>query len=153
MRKRVGQWVAAGGLLATAGCIQGPDYERPAVAVPEEFRFQDATAAFEADRPLSFHSWEPGAEMATDRHGIPIPADGEDVVPDVVLVPLNAFDARGFRLGYGGGYFDRTLETLVATAIGVGFELGRAATVFPQDHDRPMDWIVTEEGAHAAVRD
>jgi len=49
MRKRVGQWVAAGGLLATAGCIQGPDYERPAVAVPEEFRFQDATAAFEAD--------------------------------------------------------------------------------------------------------
>jgi 5,10-methenyltetrahydrofolate synthetase len=91
--------------------------------------------------------------MATDRHGIPVPADGEDVVPEVVLVPLNAFDARGFRLGYGGGYFDRTLETLQATAIGVGFELGRAATVFPQDHDRPMDWIVTEAGACAAVRD
>ena len=110
-------------------------------------------AAFEADRPLSFHSWVPGAEMGADRHGIPIPADGEDVVPDALLVPLNAFDARGFRLGYGGGYFDRTLETLAATAIGVGFELGRVATVFPQDHDQPMDWIVTEAGACAAVRD
>lgn len=99
------------------------------------------------EAPLTFRRWVPGMSLQPDRHGIPHPPAGEDLVPDVVLVPLNAFDAQGFRLGYGGGYFDRTLEVLSARAVGVGFELGRVDCVLPQPHDRPMDWLVTEAGA------
>lgn len=100
--------------------------------------------------PMVFRKWTPGMELSFDRHGIPHPPEGDAIVPDVVLVPCNAFDAGGYRLGYGGGYFDRTLAVIDPVAIGVGFEFGRAETVFPQPHDRPMDWIVTEEGAFRA---
>ncbi|MBI1905360.1 MAG: 5-formyltetrahydrofolate cyclo-ligase [Rhodocyclales bacterium] len=97
-------------------------------------------------KALAFRAWTPQTDLVVDRYGIPHPPDGAFVEPDCVLVPLNAFDARGYRLGYGGGYFDRTLARSTAIAIGVGFELGRFDTVLPQTHDRPMDWIVTEQG-------
>jgi 5,10-methenyltetrahydrofolate synthetase len=97
--------------------------------------------------PLVFRRWTAGMEMPFDRHGIPHPPAGEFIVPEVVLVPCNAFDGAGYRLGYGGGYFDRTLAVIEPVAVGIGFELGRAATVYPQAHDRPMQWIVTEAGA------
>lgn len=98
--------------------------------------------------PMRFHAWTPAAAMSTDRYGIPIPRDGEEVVPDIVLLPLLAFDAHGFRLGYGGGYFDRTLAAMVPRprAIGVGFELGRVADIGPQPHDVRLDAVVTEAG-------
>lgn len=99
--------------------------------------------------PLAFRRWTPDAPLALDRHGIPYPAGGETLVPDLALVPLNAFDAAGFRLGYGGGYFDRTLAEIEPVAVGVGFECGRVESVFPQDHDQPMHWIVTEAGVQA----
>lgn len=102
--------------------------------------------------PMVFREWWPEMPLSVDRHGIPIPANGPPVVPDVVLIPLNAFDAAGFRLGYGGGYFDRTLAMLDSIAVGVGFESGRVASTLPQPHDRPMAWIVTELGAFAAAR-
>lgn len=105
---------------------------------------------FERDTPLCFRRWVPGARMQTDRHGIPFPADGAPLVPDVVLVPVNAFDAAGFRLGYGGGYFDRTLAVTPMCAIGIGFESGRVDSVLPQMHDKAMDWLVTEAGAFPA---
>lgn len=101
---------------------------------------------------MSFRPWVPGEEMPLDRHGIPHPARGENFMPEIVLVPLNAFDDAGYRLGYGGGYFDRTLERSPTLAVGVGFELGRVASALPQPHDRPMDWIVTERGASRPVR-
>ncbi|MBA4741157.1 MAG: 5-formyltetrahydrofolate cyclo-ligase [Azoarcus sp.] len=103
------------------------------------------------EAPLAFRRWTPGMRLEPDRHGIPHPPAGEEVVPQLVLVPLNAFDGGGFRLGYGGGYFDRTLAVLDAVAVGVGFELGRVDTVLPQPHDRAMDWLVTEAGAFRAV--
>lgn len=106
----------------------------------------------EKDAAMEFRKWAPGDALKNDRHGIPFPAKGESVVPDVVLVPLNAFDAHGYRLGYGGGYFDRTLAGMDVRTVGVGFELGRADSVLPQVHDRPMDWVVTEAGAMAAER-
>ena len=64
-------------------------------------------------------------------------------------VPVNAFDADGFRIGYGGGYFDRTLAALQPppTTIGVGFDSARVADAHGEPHDRPMDWVVTESGA------
>ena len=95
---------------------------------------------------MVFRRWIPGVPMALDRHGIPHPAAGEALVPEVLLVPLNAFDDRGFRLGYGGGYFDRTLAAMQAIAVGVGFELGRVPDTYPQQYDRPMQWVVTEAG-------
>ena len=87
--------------------------------------------------------------MSVDRHGIPIPADGATLIPDVVLLPLVAFDARGFRLGYGGGYFYRTLAGLAPRpfSIGVGFEVARVDSIQPQEHDIPLDAVVTEAGA------
>lgn len=104
--------------------------------------------AMAVDTPMIFREWTPDAAMTTDGYGIPIPAAGETLVPDIVLLPLVAFDAAGFRLGYGGGYFDRTLAALVPRpiAIGVGFELARTETIRPQPHDVPLNAIVTEAG-------
>lgn len=101
---------------------------------------------------MHFRRWIPGSEMVLDRYGIPHPAEPVEVHPDLVLVPLNAFDAAGYRLGYGGGYFDRTLAQMDTIPVGVGFELGRVSSALPQPHDRPMDWIVTEAGAARARR-
>lgn len=99
--------------------------------------------------PLAFREWTPASEMVEDRYGIHVPARGETLQPDGILMPLNAFDPVGYRLGYGGGYFDRTLEALRPRpiAIGVGFELAGVDSVRPQAYDRPMDWLVTETGA------
>ena len=101
-----------------------------------------------AAAPMCFRPWTPASAMTVDRHGIPIPLAGPDIVPDIVLLPLLAFDAQGFRLGYGGGYFDRTLAALVPRplAIGVGFELARVADIRPQAHDMPLDAVVTDTG-------
>jgi 5-formyltetrahydrofolate cyclo-ligase len=107
-----------------------------------------------AASPMIFRRWTPDTAMALDRHGIPIPSAGEELRPNVVLLPLVAFDPQGFRLGYGGGYFDRTLAALVPRplAIGVGFELGRVADIQPRAHDIPLDATVTEAGIVHHVR-
>ena len=100
---------------------------------------------------LRFSQWWPGAPMKTGAvYSLPVP-DGTDVVtPDALLIPPVGFDARGYRLGYGGGYFDRTLAAFspMPLRIGVGFELSRIPTIRPQAHDIPMDYIVTEAGIH-----
>jgi 5,10-methenyltetrahydrofolate synthetase len=103
------------------------------------------------DSPLEFREWTPHSEMIEDRYGIHIPARGEALRPDVILMPLNAFDEAGYRLGYGGGYFDRSLAAIHPRprAIGVGFELARVASIRPQAYDLPMDVIVTEAGGFA----
>ena len=77
-----------------------------------------------------------------------MPADGRVVTPTVLLVPLLGFDEAGYRLGYGGGYYDRTLAAMTPRplTIGVGYEVGRLKTIRPQPHDIPMDAIATETG-------
>ena len=97
---------------------------------------------------MAFREWRPDCAMAIDRHGIHYPAAGAELIPDVLLMPVNAFDAEGFRLGYGGGYFDRTLAALKPPplAIGVGFELARVASTHPGSHDIALDAVVTEAG-------
>jgi 5-formyltetrahydrofolate cyclo-ligase len=104
--------------------------------------------------PMVFRPWTPDTPMTVDRHGIPIPAGDDVVTPDVVLLPLVAFDDQGYRLGYGGGYFDRTLAALSPRplAIGVGFELARVDSVRPEPHDIRLDAVVTESGGREAVR-
>jgi 5,10-methenyltetrahydrofolate synthetase len=98
--------------------------------------------------PLIFRSWRQGDRLARGVWNIPIPADGELVVPDVVIAPLVGFDPGFYRLGYGGGFFDRTLAQLPATAvaIGVGYDQAAMASIMPQPHDIPMRHIVTETG-------
>ena len=98
--------------------------------------------------PLVFRSWTPDCHMVQGFWKIPIPAEGPEVIPDVTLAPLVGWDAAGFRLGYGGGYFDRTLAALAPRpyAIGVGLQAARVQTIFPQPHDIAMDAIVTEAG-------
>jgi len=103
----------------------------------------------EKARPLIFREWWPGAPMTHGIWNIPVPAAGAPVAPDILLVPLVGFDGRRFRLGYGGGYYDRTLAALPVRprTIGIGFELSRIATIHPQPHDIAMDLIVTESRA------
>lgn len=98
--------------------------------------------------PMSFRRWTPDTPMATDRYGIPYPAEGAAVVPALLLIPCNGFDTRGYRLGYGAGHFDRTLAALqpVPCTVGIALEDGRIDDLQPQPHDIPMDWIVTEQG-------
>ena len=98
--------------------------------------------------PMAFRDWQPDAPLGTDRHGIAIPLTAEAAPPAVLLLPLLAFDVAGYRLGYGGGYFDRTLAGLVPrpVCVGAGFECGRVADIRPQAHDARLDWIATEAG-------
>ena len=102
----------------------------------------------EKGQPLEFWAWRPGAPLRRGVWDIPIPVERQVVQPGALLVPLVGFDRRGFRLGYGGGYYDRTLAAMdpKPLAIGVGYELGRLETIHPQPHDIPMDAIVTEAG-------
>ena len=106
-----------------------------------------ATAA-----PLQFRAWWPGAPMTTGVYGIAIPDGTALVVPDAAIVPMNGFDAQGYRLGYGGGYFDRTLDAMSPPplAIGVAYEFAGLPTIRPQPHDVPMDFVVTEAGIYVA---
>lgn len=99
-------------------------------------------------QPLVFRAWRPGGALARGVWGIPYPAEGEIIVPDAVIAPLVGFDAAGFRLGYGGGFFDRTLAAITPSpiAIGVGHPIAAIRTIYPQPYDVAMDWIVTGDG-------
>ncbi|MFY9326687.1 MAG: 5-formyltetrahydrofolate cyclo-ligase [Georgfuchsia sp.] len=97
---------------------------------------------------LEFREWTPESHMVPGAHGIPTVAAGPTVRPDVLLLPVNAFDREGYRLGYGGGYFDRTLATLLPRpyAIGVGFDLARVDSIGPHAQDCALDAVATEGG-------
>jgi len=97
--------------------------------------------------PLDFHLWEPDMPMRTGRYGIPVPDDSPPAAPDALLIPCVGFSARKFRLGYGGGFYDRTLAAAHPRplAIGIGFDACRV-DLQPQEHDLPMDWVVSESG-------
>lgn len=95
---------------------------------------------------MTFRAWRPESPMAADVYGIHYPAQGQAETPTVLLLPFNVLDAQGFRLGYGAGYFDRTLASMDPRpwVIGVGFSLGLTSSVEPQAHDIPVDCAVTE---------
>ncbi|HYC44796.1 MAG TPA: 5-formyltetrahydrofolate cyclo-ligase [Burkholderiales bacterium] len=105
--------------------------------------------------PLTFRKWWPGAPTRPGVYDIPVPDGTEVVAPDVAIVPMNGFDERGYRLGYGGGFFDRTLDACERrmVAIGVAYEVLRLATIYPQPHDVPMDFVVTEAAIYAGGGD
>lgn len=102
----------------------------------------------EKNKPLEFWPWHPGMKLRRGIWDIPVPTERTPVRPTALLVPLLGFDEEGYRLGYGGGYYDRTLAAMtpIPLTIGVGHEFGRLNTIHPQPHDIPMDAIVTEAG-------
>ena len=96
---------------------------------------------------LRFRPWHPGCSMIAGRLATSHPEFGPDGVPDLLFVPLLAFDRRGYRLGYGGGYYDRTLARLpLVRAIGYGFAFQQVEAVPRGPHDVPLSGIVTEHG-------
>lgn len=95
--------------------------------------------------PLIFRRWTPSSSMIAGRFGTSHP-EGEIEVPDLVLVPFLAFDRSGYRLGYGGGYYDRTLAALNVPAIGFGFAGQQIDAVPTGPYDIPLKTIVTEYG-------
>jgi 5,10-methenyltetrahydrofolate synthetase len=101
-------------------------------------------------QPLVFREWHPGVALASGPLGIPYPVGSDPVGPTAALLPMNGWDEAGYRLGYGGGFFDRTLASLAKkpVVIGVSYELARMKTIHPQSWDIPMDWVVTERGVY-----
>ena len=103
-----------------------------------------------AGQALKFREWSPGCAMVTGEFGARIPAEGAWVEPEVVIVPLVGFDARGYRLGYGGGFYDRTLAGLRARhpvlAVGFAFAAQELPEVPIDQYDQRLDVIVTEAG-------
>lgn len=108
-----------------------------------------------AGLPLDFCEWTPDAPMINGPFGAQIPAQGAFLIPDTLIVPLVAFDANFNRLGYGGGYYDRSLEQLRAAArtnaIGFAYAAQSLATLPQEPTDQPLDALVTENGALAAA--
>ena len=97
--------------------------------------------------PLVFRQWTPDTTMVRGDWNIPVPPpDSPVVTPLVSLAPLVGWEDGGYRLGYRGGYFDRTLAGLHPFTIGVGLQSARLATIFPQPHDIALNVIVTEDG-------
>lgn len=97
--------------------------------------------------PLVFKPWREGEPLEKGVWNIPIPVTSETAVPDICLAPVVGFDRRNYRLGYGGGFFDRTLAGFERKpmVIGIGYAMQAIDTIYPFDHDIPMDVIVTEK--------
>jgi 5-formyltetrahydrofolate cyclo-ligase len=128
--------------------------EYDARRLAQELRERGAVTALPvivaSGQPMIFREWHPGVALASGPLGIPYPVGSEPVVPTAVLLPMNGWDGAGYRLGYGGGFFDRTLASLARrpAVIGVSYELARIETIHPQSWDIPMDWVVTERGPY-----
>jgi len=160
--QRIGRALAAAfPALGARGAVVGfcwpyrgePDV-RPAV---RRFLAGGARAALPVVRgrgaPLTFRRWAPGAPLKPGALGIPVPARGGAVRPTALLIPMIGYDAAGHRLGFGAGYFDRTLAALTPRplAIGIALEESRLRTIRPRRRDVPMDFVVTERAVRARV--
>ncbi|NDW08006.1 5-formyltetrahydrofolate cyclo-ligase [Jiella pacifica] len=115
-------------------------------SLPSELAFA-LPVVIKKGAPMEFRSWSPGESLIRGVWNIPIPEHGASLVPDIVIAPVVGFDKRGYRLGYGGGYFDRTLAVLARKpyVIGIGYAQAAIETIYPLKHDIPMDVIVTEQ--------
>jgi 5-formyltetrahydrofolate cyclo-ligase len=99
-------------------------------------------------KTLKFHAWYPGCPMEEDAYGIPKPKDTEVIVPTLLFVPCVGYGTGGFRLGYGGGFYDRTLASLQPRpyTVGLGFTHGFLDELEPEPHDVPLDAILNDNG-------
>jgi len=99
-------------------------------------------------KTLTFHAWYPGCPMEEDAYGIPKPKDTELIVPTLLFVPCVGYGPGGFRLGYGGGFYDRTLATLQPrpVTVGLGYTHGWLPDMDPEPHDIPLDALLNDNG-------
>jgi 5-formyltetrahydrofolate cyclo-ligase len=99
-------------------------------------------------KTLSFHVWYPGCPMQEDAYNIPKPRDTEEIVPTLLFVPCLGYAPGGYRLGYGGGFYDRTLAQLTPKpfTVGLGFAHGYLDDFTPEEHDVPLDALLNENG-------
>ena len=100
------------------------------------------------ERPLCFYRWWKEAPMKIGAYNIPVTDNTERVTVNAIIVPMLGFDTKGYRLGYGAGYYDRTISGMNPRPllIGVAFEILRLEDIYPRPHDVAMDFIVTEAG-------
>jgi 5,10-methenyltetrahydrofolate synthetase len=100
--------------------------------------------------PLIFREWHPGVELVKGPLGIPYPVGSPEVTLDNALLPMVGWDGDGYRLGYGGAFFDRTLAAIAKRprVIGLAYEQAYLKTIHPQPHDIPVDFVVTERGVY-----
>ncbi|MCC7152533.1 MAG: 5-formyltetrahydrofolate cyclo-ligase [Rubrivivax sp.] len=127
-------------------------------ALPALYRWSEADATRRIGLPvidrsskqLTFHVWYPGCPMEDDAYGIPKPKDTEAFVPQLLLVPCVGFGSKGLRLGYGGGFYDRTLAALQPRPFTVGLAYSNAFVPWLQGepHDVPLDAMLTDQGLH-----
>jgi 5,10-methenyltetrahydrofolate synthetase len=130
-------------------------------ALPALYRWSEAAEAGEERRiglpvinretkQLTFHVWYPGCPMEEDAYGIPKPKDTEAFHPELLLVPCVGYGPGGVRLGYGGGFYDRTLAALQPRPVtaGVGYTHGFVPWLQAEPHDIPLDAILTDEGVY-----
>jgi 5-formyltetrahydrofolate cyclo-ligase len=153
---RVDAWCRARRLLSPGVVVSGywplrgePDMRPWLVSLLDAGLICALPVVPEKGAPLRFRAWRPGCAMEKGFWGIPVPTAAEPVTPDILLAPVVGFDPENYRLGYGGGYFDRTLERmreqgLSYHAIGVGYALARVDTIHPQAHDIALDTIMTD---------
>ena len=146
--RRLLDWLAADGLrprtIALWWPLAGEPDPRPMFDELSARGWQIALPRVVArDRPLAFGRWHKGIEMVEEAHRIMVPAPFEPVRPSLVVAPCLGFDPAGWRLGYGGGYYDRTLAELDVSAAGVGYDCCEVA-LMPEPHDRRLQVIVTE---------
>ena len=125
-------------------------------ALPALFRWSEVDATRRIGLPvidrqtrhLRFHVWYPGCPMEDDAYGIPKPKDTAAFEPELLLVPCLGWGPRGLRLGYGGGFYDRTLAGLSPRpfTVGIGFAHGHVPWLLPEAHDVPLDAMLIEDG-------
>ena len=101
-----------------------------------------------ATRTLTFHRWYPGCPMEEDAYGIPKPKDTEIVEPTLLFVPCLGYGPGGYRLGYGGGFYDRTLNELKPRpfTVGLSYSIGFLPDLEPEPHDVPLDAVLNDHG-------
>jgi 5-formyltetrahydrofolate cyclo-ligase len=130
---------AVSALPSHVGLPAGPMASRRKIGLP---------VVDKARKTLEFHAWWPGCPMANDAYDIPKPVDTEIVTPTLLLVPCVGFTAKGFRLGYGGGFYDRTLAAAAPKpfAVGLAFAHGFVSHWVPEPHDVALDAILTDQG-------
>jgi 5-formyltetrahydrofolate cyclo-ligase len=148
---RVGRWLRTMPLarLGFYWPIRGePDLTPAITAWLQEDPKRQAGLPVITGEVLEFAPWAPGVPMESGAHGIPVPARVARMSPQLLLIPCVGFDGVRYRLGYGGGYYDRTLDklSLKPVTVGVSFECGRVNSIGPQPHDMRMTLVITEDG-------
>ena len=167
LKDRAGVLMAARGLPPEIGVVAGAvsgfiPYKSEITTIPLLERLHGQgwrtclPIVIAPDAPLVFRAWVPGESLVPGAWDIPVPVEtAPEVVPDVLLVPMLAFDRRGYRLGYGGGFYDRTLEKLRAlkkvVAIGVAYHAQMVDEVPQGLHDAPLDYVMTEQECFACA--